>query len=221
MSLYERIGQYRATFYGGGGSEGIYQSTFFCFFHTNLSWDFQLAQNPKNLRFLNKFPCFCWEKFSGGFGWPPHKFNAPVTRTMTLKSRSTASSRLAAYALWCSKNRLWHYMSTPPISSSTLKNHWIDKANPWSRCYKRNSLSNEGIFMILPPQYFTQWIKRYVWDHFPPWKDMTIKYLVYFTREIPSKSTSTEFSLLKWTRTHLLIHPGKYCGGKIIHSMMF
>ena len=28
------------------------------------------------------------------------------------------------------------------------------KANPWSRCCKRNSLSNEGIFMILPPQYF-------------------------------------------------------------------
>ncbi len=30
----------------------------------------------------------------------------------------------------------------------------MDKANPWSRCCKRNSLSNEGFFMILPPQYF-------------------------------------------------------------------
>ncbi len=30
----------------------------------------------------------------------------------------------------------------------------MDKANPWSRCCKRKSLSNEGIFMILPPQYF-------------------------------------------------------------------
>ncbi len=34
------------------------------------------------------------------------------------------------------------------ISSPTLsiKNHWMAKANPWSRCCEGNSLSNEGIF---------------------------------------------------------------------------
>ncbi len=29
-----------------------------------------------------------------------------------------------------------------------------------------HTLSNEGIFMISPPQYFPGWIKRYVWVHF-------------------------------------------------------
>ncbi len=77
MSLYERIEQYRATFLWGGGSEGVYQSNFFCFF-------------------IQIYPCFSWEKFSGVFGSPPpHKFHAPVTRTMTLK-------RLFHFAL-CSK----------------------------------------------------------------------------------------------------------------------
>ena len=42
----------------------------------------------------------------------------------------------------------------------------MDKGNPWSRCCKRKSLSNEGIFMILPAQYFPGWIKRYVSDYF-------------------------------------------------------
>ncbi len=46
------------------------------------------------------------------------------------------------------------------------KNHWMNKANPWSRCRKRNALSNKGIFMILPPQYFPGWIRIYVWFHF-------------------------------------------------------
>ena len=42
------------------------------------------------------------------------------------------------------------------------KNHWRDQETPWSRCCKRNSLSNEGIFIILPSQYFPGSIKRYV-----------------------------------------------------------
>ena len=42
----------------------------------------------------------------------------------------------------------------------------MDKVNPWSWCCKRNSLSSEGIFMILPLHYFPGWIKRYVWVHF-------------------------------------------------------
>ncbi len=46
------------------------------------------------------------------------------------------------------------------------KNHWMDKANPWSQGCKRNSLSNERIFMILPPQHFLGWIKRDVGVHF-------------------------------------------------------
>ena len=29
----------------------------------------------------------------------------------------------------------------------------MDRAIPWSWCYTRNSQTNEGIFMILPPQY--------------------------------------------------------------------
>ena len=45
---------------------------------------------------------------------------------------------------------------------------------------------------------------------------MTIKYLVDFTRELPSKLTSIVFSLLKWTHTYFLIHPAKYCGGKVM-----
>ena len=48
----------------------------------------------------------------------------------------------------------------------SIKNHWMDKANLWSRCCKINSLSNEGIFMILPPQYFSVCIKIYLWVHF-------------------------------------------------------
>ncbi len=36
-----------------------------------------------------------------------------------------------------------------------------------------NSLSNEGIFMILLPQYFPWWIKRYVLVHFS--KENTVK----------------------------------------------
>ncbi len=31
----------------------------------------------------------------------------------------------------------------------SIENHWMDKAIPWSRCCKRNSPSNQGIFMIL------------------------------------------------------------------------
>ena len=55
----------------------------------------------------------------------------------------------------------------------SIKNHWMDKENPWSQCCKRNSLSNEGIFMILPAQYFPGWIKRYVWVHFS--KEVTVE----------------------------------------------
>ncbi len=46
------------------------------------------------------------------------------------------------------------------------KNHWMVKANPWSLCCEGNSLSNDGIFMILLPQYFPGWIKIYVWVRF-------------------------------------------------------
>ena len=53
-------------------------------------------------------------------------------------------------------------------------------------------------------------------ENFPSWKDMTINYLVDFTRELPFKLTSTVFSLLKWTHTYILIHPAKYCGSKIM-----
>ncbi len=41
------------------------------------------------------------------------------------------------------------------MSIHSIKNHWMAKANPWSQCCKRHSLSNEGIFMILLPQYLT------------------------------------------------------------------
>ena len=72
MSLYERIGQYRATFYGG--SEGIYQSNFFIqiyhgIFNISEIKSFpEQAIGPKSRQFHDKFPCFCWEKNSGGFG---------------------------------------------------------------------------------------------------------------------------------------------------------
>ncbi len=40
--------------------------------------------------------------------------------------------------------------------------------------------------------------------------------MVDFTWELPSKPASTVFYLLKWTHPYLLIHPGKYCGSKIM-----
>ena len=48
MSLYERIGQYRETFYGGG-LKGFTKVTF--------SVVFFICDN---------FPCFCWKNVSGG-----------------------------------------------------------------------------------------------------------------------------------------------------------
>ncbi len=56
----------------------------------------------------------------------------------------------------------------------SIKNHWMDEANPWSRCGKRNSLSNEGIFMILPSQYFPGWIKIYVSVYFSKWNTVEV-----------------------------------------------
>ncbi len=38
-------------------------------------------------------------------------------------------------------NKWW-----PHIPTLSIKNHWMEKAIQWSRCYKRNSLSKEGIF---------------------------------------------------------------------------
>ncbi len=52
------------------------------------------------------------------------------------------------------------------VDALSIKNHWMAKENPWSRCCEVNSLSNEGILMILLPQYFSGWIKRYIWVHF-------------------------------------------------------
>ncbi len=49
---------------------------------------------------------------------------------------------------------------------------------------------------------------------------MTVKYLVHFTRELPSKPASTVFSLLKRAHTYLLIHPGKYYGSKIMKILL-
>ncbi len=37
------------------------------------------------------------------------------------------------------------------ITALSIESHWMDKANSWS-------LSNEGIFMILPPQYMVYYI---------------------------------------------------------------
>ncbi len=37
------------------------------------------------------------------------------------------------------------------LHTLSIKNHWMAKANPWSRCCEGNSLSNEGIFIILLP----------------------------------------------------------------------
>ncbi len=55
------------------------------------------------------------------------------------------------------------YLWIPTLS---IKNHWMAKANPWSQCCEGYSLSNEGIFVILLPQYFPGWIKRYLLVHF-------------------------------------------------------
>ena len=38
----------------------------------------------------------------------------------------------------------WRFMT---YHQHSIQNHWLDKANQWSRCCKRNSLSNEGIFI--------------------------------------------------------------------------
>ena len=69
----------------------------------------------------------------------------------------------------------------------------------------------------------------------PLWKDMTIFQIpVWLDKRttLSNQPTSTIFSLLKWIQTYLLIHPGKYCGSKImkflrytrnclVHSMIF
>ncbi len=47
-----------------------------------------------------------------------------------------------------------------------IKGAASNKANPWSWCCEGNSLSKKGIFMILMPQYFPVWIRRYVWVYF-------------------------------------------------------
>ncbi len=87
------------------------------------------------------------------------------------------------YSLWCTCQKLRSTLirvptirenqgtlsyGTPDYSGYTLsiRNHWMAEANPWSRCCEGNSLSNERIFMILLPQHFAGWIKRYFWVHF-------------------------------------------------------
>ncbi len=52
----------------------------------------------------------------------------------------------------------------------SIKNNWMDKTIPWSGCCKRNSLSNEGIFMILLPQYFPGWVEA-GWDDDIQWDE--------------------------------------------------
>ncbi len=125
MSHYDRIGQYRATFYGGGGSEGIYQTNFFCYFIQIYHGIFNFSeiksflpiggplenltpcllgalQNPKNSRFHDKLTCFCWENFPGGLDdSPPPKFCALAIRTMTLKILHTNSMIRALLSQGC------------------------------------------------------------------------------------------------------------------------
>ncbi len=72
----------------------------------------------------------------------------------------------------------------------SIKNHWMDQENPWSQWCKRNSLSNEGIFMILPSQYFPGSIKRYVSVHFS--KENT----VWVSLEGNSLGKSTRYSIV-------------------------
>ena len=57
------------------------------------------------------------------------------------------------------------YCSFQGDTTLSITNHGMDKVIPWSRCYKRNSLSNEGILLILLPQHFLGWIKIYAWVH--------------------------------------------------------
>ena len=81
--------------------------------------------------------------------WPFHPFTLNFT-PFTLKSTGAWKCRI--FTIW------WRTLS--------IKNHWMDNTNPWSRCCEGNSLSNEGIAMILLPQYFPGWMKIYVWVHF-------------------------------------------------------
>ncbi len=62
----------------------------------------------------------------------------------------------------------------------------MDKAIPWSWCCKGKSLSNEGVVMILLPQHFPGWIKRYIWVYFSKENSVELSlggsFLVKFTR---------------------------------------
>ncbi len=59
----------------------------------------------------------------------------------------------------------------------------MDQANPWPWYCKRNSLSNEGIFMILLPQYYFPWL-IYPATHTGKGKKLSrsVFYLVYDLR---------------------------------------
>ena len=103
---------------------------------------------------------------------------------------------------------LWYFLEQRLFWYTLNKNHRMDETNPWSRCCKGNSLSNEGIFMILLSQYFPGWIKRCVLVHF-------------------SKGNTVEVglegnSLVKSTRYLIVIsfQGGTFCPNRPVFNLM-